>query len=82
MKISADEILAALRDFHAPPERPKGAFTIEEAMVSAGVGRTAMQSKVRELHRAGRVELVRFHIEALNGKMVPTIGYRIKKAGR
>lgn len=81
MQITEAEILAAITEaLPARADRPRGAFRIEEAMEASGKSRRVVITALHTLKAAGRLEIVPITIERLDGKRLPTTGYRILPA--
>jgi len=80
MRITTEEVLAALRDFKATvgaEDRPPGAFTLAEACEVLGVCNKTVLAMLHKAQDSGRLELVRFRIVRMDGRGMTTTGYRI-----
>lgn len=82
MKISTEEIVAALAAYRGTPERPEGVFTVREGAAASGLGDRTFTKFLHSMRAAGRLENVPIMTEALNGRLCRVVAYRIKPAAK
>lgn len=82
MKISTEEIVAALAAYRSPEDRPAGVFTVKEGAAAARLGDRTFTKFLQSMKDAGRLETVPITTEALNGRLCRVVAYRIKPAAK
>lgn len=79
MKISTEEVLAAIRE--ASPKLGDG-FRLVDLADELGVSERTANGYLRQLTKAGQLEVVPMRVHAINGRMVRVMGYRLKAKKR
>lgn len=74
-----DELRAATQSV-AP--KSGDALTMPEMAEALGIGRGAATLRIRRLHRAGQIDVVRVQRMGIDGVVRPLVAYRLKKAKR
>ena len=82
--MTAAELIAELETLLATSADPEGYLTVDEYGELMGLGRVAVQKRLKVAHNAGRLECVRVKRQAIDGRMMHTPAYRIlpEHAGR
>lgn len=76
MKVTTDDLLDALREALGGPSEEGS--TVHEICAATGWGPTKVRAELGNLHRAGRIEVVRVKRPVLDGRIQSIPAYRIK----
>ena len=82
MKIQSEEIIAALTAYRSSGDRPPGVFTVREGAEAAGMSTRAFSEFLHRLKRDGRLDAVPTVVDAINGRQIRVIAYRIKPVAK
>ena len=80
--ITTSDILDALRGSEIrerTPDRPKGVFTAREAAAAKGVSLVTIHRWLRRMAAEGRLDVLSFQGQRINGSAYPITAYRLKK---
>lgn len=58
------------------------ALTMPEMAEALGIGRQATHARIKRLHRAGQIDVVRVQRMGIDGVIRPLVAYRLKKQGK
>lgn len=79
MNITESELLQAIQDaMQATPDNPSGALTREDLQDQLELSTYSVRKFLKQLHKAGKLEVVKVYRETIDGVKRPTPAYRIR----
>ena len=78
--MTRDEILAEFESILAVQADPEGYLTAEDFAEVMGLGKVAVQKRLKVVQRAGRLSVVKVKRQAIDGRLMHTPAYRILPA--
>ena len=75
--MTSEEMLAALAEVLAVQSDPEGYYTAQEIAEIMGLGKVAVQKRLKVAQSVGRLGVAKVKRQAIDGRMMHTPAYRI-----